>query len=327
MNAHELTPQEKIGLLRRMLLIRRFEEKAAEMYALGKIGGFCHLYIGQEAVAVGSVSALLPDDYVLSAYRDHGHCLAKGSDPKKAMAELFGRTGGLCKGKGGSMHFFDRSINFLGGYAIVGGHLPIATGVAFSLKYEQKPQVVLCFLGDGAVNTGAFHESLNLASLWKLPVVFICENNRYGMGTPVQRASSLIDISLRGAGYGIHIEQVDGMELMKVRKSVMQAVDRARSKHLPSFIEMRTYRYMGHSMSDPSHGHYRTKEEVEEQKKRDPIKQFYKNLAEEKTMSERDYKILEQDVHKEIEEAVSFADASPFPSLDQLTTDMGREET
>lgn len=326
MKSDNLNPEERIRLLRQMLLIRRFEEKAAEMYALGNIGGFCHLYIGEEAIAVGAISAISPEDYVVSAYRDHGHCLAKGSEPKRAMAELFGRIDGLCKGKGGSMHFFDRSTGFLGGYAIVGGHLPIATGVAFALKYKEKPQVVLCFFGEGAVNTGAFHESLNLASLWNLPIVYICENNRYGMGTPVERASSLYDISQRGSGYGIHLEQVDGMDLMKVRESVIQAVERARTKKTPSFLEMRTYRYMGHSMSDPSHGHYRTKEEVEKYKKNDPIQKFYKELISDKVINEPEFKTLNQDVLKEIEEAVAFANASPFPPLDQLTRDLFVEE-
>ncbi|MBI1821341.1 MAG: pyruvate dehydrogenase (acetyl-transferring) E1 component subunit alpha [Nitrospirae bacterium] len=322
-----MSPQEEKHLLSQMLLIRRFEEKAAEMYSLGKIGGFCHLYIGQEAVAVGAISALLPEDYVVSAYRDHGHCLAKGSDPKKVMAELFGRIDGLCKGKGGSMHFFDTATHFLGGYAIVGGHLPVATGVAFALKYQQKPQVVLCFFGEGAVNTGAFHESLNLASLWKLPVIYICENNRYGMGTPVERASSLYNISLRGSGYGLHLEQVDGMDVLQVRESVTRAVDRARNKQLPSFLEMRTYRYMGHSMSDPSHGHYRTKDEVEEQKKRDPIQQFFKKLSAEKVLDEQTFKKMDQKIQQEIEGVIAYADASPFPPLNTLTTDVTVEGT
>jgi len=204
-----------------MLLIRRFEERTAEMYALGKIGGFCHLYIGEEAVAVGAVDALRPDDYVFSAYRDHGHCLARGSDPKRVMAELFGRATGLCKGQGGSMHLMDVERRFMGGYAIVGGHLPLAAGVAFAAKYRGGDHVVLCFFGEGAVPSGACHETLNMAALWGLPVLFLCENNRYGMGTPVERAVALYsDIAQNAAAYGIEAARVDGMDVLAVRDAV-----------------------------------------------------------------------------------------------------------
>src|SRR5215475_3439703 len=261
-------------LLHDMMLIRRFEEKAAEAYALGKIGGFLHLYIGEEAVAVGATSVLRPDDYAISAYREHGHALAKGTDPRRAMAELFGRRDGLSKGKGGSMHLFDRSTNFLGGHAIVGAHLPLATGVGFAIQYQDGDQVIVCFFGDGAVPEGEFHESLNLAALWKLPVIFVCENNRYAMGTSIERALAQHDIYKFAEVYGIPGEPVDGMDVMAVRESVARAAARARADKTPSLIEARTYRYRGHSMRDPAGAVYRTKEEVEHEKLRDPIVLF-----------------------------------------------------
>ena len=223
----------ELALLEQMLLIRRFEEKAAEMYALGKIGGFLHLYIGQEAVAVGAISTLRPDDYVIAGYREHGHALAKGADPRRVMAELFGRRDGVSKGKGGSMHMFDKAINFLGGHAIVGGYLPIAAGVGFAIRYEERDRVILCFFGDGSVPQGEFHESLNLASLWKLPVVFICENNRYAMGTAIQRALAQTDISRYAQSYAMPGEACDGMDVRAVRDCVGRAVARARETQDP----------------------------------------------------------------------------------------------
>src|SRR5437870_502984 len=232
-------------LLRDMLLIRRFEEKAAEAYALGKIGGFLHLSIGEEAVAAGVTSVLRPDDYAISTYREHGHCLAKGSDPRRVMAELFGRRDGLSKGKGGSMHLFDKSRNFLGGHAIVGAHLPIATGVGFAIKYQGGDQVVVCYFGDGAVPEGEFHESMNLAALWKLPVIFLCENNRYAMGTSVERALAQTEIWKFGQTYGIPAEKVDGMDVLAVREAVSRAVARTRQQKTPALIEADTYRYRG----------------------------------------------------------------------------------
>src|ERR687891_755850 len=226
------------GLARRlyngMMLIRRFEEKAAEAYALGKIGGFLHLYIGEEAVAVGATSALRPDDYAMSAYREHGHCLAKGADPRRAMAELFGRIDGLSKGKGGSMHLFDKSVNFLGGHAIVGAHLPLAAGVGFAIKYQDGDQVCVCYFGDGAVPEGEFHEALNLSALWKLPVIFVCENNRYAMGTSVERALAQTEIYKFGDAYGIPCEPVDGMDVLAIRAATARAVDRARKEKKPA---------------------------------------------------------------------------------------------
>ena len=307
-------------LLTQMSLIRRFEEKAAEMYALGKIGGFLHLYIGEEAVAVGAISALRPDDYVIAGYRDHGHALAKGSDPGKVMAELFGRADGLCKGKGGSMHLFDKARNFLGGHAIVAGQIPIGTGAAFASKYEGTDQMTLCFFGDGAVNQGVFHEALNLAALWKLPVVYICENNGYGMGTSVDRATSVTQLYRRAEAYGIAGEAVDGMDVLQVRERVGAAVERARRDSTPSFIEAQTYRFRGHSMADA--GIYRTKEEVEEHKKHDPVYLFRDRLVVEGVLKEPEWKQLEKEILGVVEEAVRFADRSPEPPLEWLHTDV-----
>src|ERR687891_867196 len=314
------------GLARRlyngMMLIRRFEEKAAEYYALGKIGGFLHLYIGEEAVAVGATSALRPDDYAMSAYREHGHCLAKGADPRRAMAELFGRRDGLSKGKGGSMHLFDKSVNFLGGHAIVGAHLPLAAGVGFAIKYEGGDQVILCFFGDGAVPEGEFHEAMNLAALWKLPVVFICENNRYAMGTSLERALAQTDIWKFGRSYNVPSEAVDGMDVLAVRDVVGRAVARARAEQTPSLIEARTYRFRGHSMRDPAGAVYRTKEEVEREKLRDPIVLFRDRALGASVLTDEDARRIEKDINDLVDEAVAFADASPEPPLEELLTDI-----
>src|SRR5246127_3232353 len=280
-------------LLTQMSMIRRFEEKAAEMYALGKIGGFLHLYIGQEAVAVGAMSTLRPDDYAISSYREHGHCLAKGSDPRRVMAELFGRRAGLRKGKGGSMHLFDKNVNFLGGHAIVGAHLPLATGAAFAIKYQGGDQVVLCYFGDGAVPEGEFHESLNLAALWKLPVIFICENNRYAMGTAIHRALAQTEIWRFAETYGIKGEAVDGMDVLAIRDCVGRAVERARRDKAPTLVEARTYRFRGHSMRDPAGAIYRTKEEVEREKLRDPIALFRDRALKAGWLSEDDARSIE----------------------------------
>ncbi|HEU5193498.1 MAG TPA: pyruvate dehydrogenase (acetyl-transferring) E1 component subunit alpha [Methylomirabilota bacterium] len=308
-----------------MVVIRRFEEKAAEAYALGKIGGFLHLYIGEEAVAVGATSAMRADDYAIAAYREHGHCLAKGSDPKRVMAELFGRIDGLSKGKGGSMHLFDKSVNFLGGHAIVGAHLPLATGSGFSIKYRGGDQVVACYFGDGAVPEGEFHESLNLAALWKLPVIFICENNRYAMGTSLERALAETEIWKFGRSYNIPSEAVDGMDVLAVRDVMAQAVARARKDGTPSLIEARTYRFRGHSMRDPAGAVYRTKDEVEREKLRDPITLFRERALKSRWLSEDDVKAIDKDVADRVDEAVAFADASPEPPDSELLTDIFKE--
>ena len=310
------------ALLEQMLLIRRFEEKAAEMYALGKIGGFLHLYIGQEAVAVGAMSTLRPDDYAIAGYREHGHILAKGGDPRRIMAELFGRKDGVSKGKGGSMHMFDRNVNFLGGHAIVGGYLPLATGVGFAIRYEERDRVILCFFGDGSVPQGEFHESLNLAALWKLPVVFICENNRYAMGTAIQRALAQTDISRFAQSYGIPGEACDGMDVLAVRDCVGRAVGRARESKTPTLVEARTYRFRGHSMRDPAAAVYRTKDEVEEEKRRDPITLFRERLEREHGLDEAAWQEVVARVEARVADAVEFADASPEPPAEWLTADV-----
>lgn len=311
-----------LGLLRMMLLGRRFEERAAEMYALQRIGGFCHLYIGQEAVAVGTMSVLRPDDYILCSYREHVHALAKGIEPGRVMAELFGRTTGVSKGKGGSMHLFDRERHFLGGHAIVGGHLPLATGVAFAMKYLKRDQVTVCSFGEAAVNIGAFHESLNMAALWKLPCIYICENNRYGMGTAIERASAIYDVAQRACAYDMASYTVDGMDVLAVREVVGRAVELARKESLPTLIEARCYRYMGHSMSDPVHGHYRTREEVEEQKRLDPIRRFYERLSEHGIIDQKGFEEIDASVRQQVNEAIDFADQSPEPSPDALYEDV-----
>src|SRR3989441_2149883 len=294
-------------LLRDMLLIRRFEEKAAEAYALGKIGGFLHLSIGEEAVAAGATSVLRPDDYAISTYREHGHCLIKGSDPRRVMAELFGRVDGLSKGKGGSMHLFDKEHNFLGGHAIVGAHLPIAAGVGFAIKYQGGDQVVVCYFGDGAVPEGEFHEAMNLAALWKLPVIFLCENNRYAMGTSLERALAETEIWKFGRAYNMPCEPVDGMDVVAIREVVSRAVERARAEKVPSLIEVRTYRFRGHSMRDPAGAVYRTKEEVEREKLRDPIVLFRDRALGEGLVTEADVRSIEKDVNDLVDEAVAFA--------------------
>ena len=312
-------------ILREMLLVRRFEERAGEAYAQGMIGGFCHLYIGQEAVAVGAIAAIRPDDYVFAAYREHGHALVKGTTSRAVMAELFGRVDGCSAGKGGSMHLFDVEHNFMGGHGIVGGHLPLAAGAAFAAKYRGTDQVTLCFFGEAAVNIGAFHETLNMAALWELPVVFICENNRYGMGTALERAAAVWDVYRRACSYDMAEETVDGMDVLAVHEAVTSAVDRARSEHLPTLIEARTYRYMGHSMADPIHGHYRTKEELEEQKAKDPIQHLSEMLREADLLDDDTLQQMRQSVEEEVDDAMKFAEASPDPEPDALFTDVYRD--
>src|SRR5437660_1058928 len=309
-----------------MMLIRRFEEKAAEAYALGKLGGVPHLSIGEEAVAAGASSVLRPDDYAISTYREHGHALAKGADPRRAMAELFGRRDGLSHGKGGSMHLFDKSVNFLGGHAIVGAHLPVAAGVAFAIKYEARDQVIVCYFGDGAVPQGEFHESLNLAALWKLPVIYLCENNRYAMGTSTDRALAQTQIWKFGQTYGIPSEKVDGMDVFAVRDVVGRAVERVRRDTTPSLIEADTYRFRGHSMRDPAGAVYRTKEEVEHEEERDPIALLRQRALTAGVLTEADVRAIEKDVNDRIDEAVAFADASPEPPDEELFTDIYKED-
>jgi len=309
-----------VKLYYQMLLIRRFEEKCAESYSLGKIGGFCHLYIGQEAVAVGSISALRPDDYVITSYREHGQALVKGISPDAIMAELYGKSGGCSKGKGGSMHLFDASVNFLGGHAIVGGQIALATGAAFASKYKGTDQVTICYFGEAAVNQGAFHESLNMAQLWKLPCIYLCENNMYGMGTSAARAMSLNDVAAKACAYEMAAEVVDGMDVLAMRQATQRAVERARKDSLPTLLEARTYRYMGHSMSDP--GKYRTRQEIEKHQERDPLKLFQSTLAENGMMTKDDVAQLEAKVKDQVEQAVRFAEESPEPDPKELWTNV-----
>ena len=314
----DLDRETLFKLLHQMILIRRFEEKCAESYSLGKIGGFCHLYIGQEAVAVGALSALRPDDYVLTSYRDHGHALVKGTSPDEVMAELYGKASGCSSGKGGSMHLFDADTNFLGGHAIVGGQIPLATGVAFASKYKGTDQATLCFFGEAAVNQGAFHESLNLAQLWKLPCIYICENNQYGMGTSLDRAMSLQDVSKKALAYEMASEFVDGMDVLAVREAVLRAVERARRDYLPTLLEVRTYRFMGHSMSDP--GNYRTRAEIEKHQERDPVKLFTASLKEKGILDDDHLAGIEKEVREQVDHAARFADESPEPDPAELYT-------
>jgi pyruvate dehydrogenase E1 component alpha subunit len=317
--------EEYRGWLRQMILIRRFEEKAGEAYSLGKIGGFCHLYIGQEAVAVGSIAALRTEDYITCSYREHGHALARGLSPRAVMAELFGKAAGTSGGKGGSMHLFDASLGFLGGHGIVGGHIPLATGMAFAIKYRNTDQVAVCYFGEAAVNNGAFHEALNMAALWKLPVVYVCENNRYGMGTALERASAIYDISERACSYDMANEVVDGQDVLVMHAAMERAVERARTDKHPTLLEVRTYRFMGHSMSDPIHGHYRTREEVEDQRKRDPIAVWSQRLIEEGIMDQAGVKALDKEIVDEVEDAYKFADEAPEPAMEELYSDVYKE--
>lgn len=309
-------------MLEQMLLGRRLEEKSAEAYALGKIGGFCHLYIGQEAVTIGAFSALRPDDYVITAYRDHVQALVKGMSARSIMAELYGRIDGSSKGKGGSMHLYSAEHGFMGGWGIVGGQVPLAIGMGWASKYRKEDRVTLCFMGEAAVNQGAFHESLNMAALWKLPVIFIVENNRFGMGTAWERASSLYDIAQKAHAYDMPSAVADGMNVLDMRAKVSEAVERARKDGTPTLIEAQCHRFMGHSMSDPVHGVYRTKEEVEEAKQRDPIRIFIDYLKDSKVITDEEVKALDQRAHEVVEDAAEFAEKSAEPGIEELYTDV-----
>jgi pyruvate dehydrogenase E1 component alpha subunit len=302
-------------LYREMLLIRRIEEESARAYAEGKIGGFLHLYIGQEAVGVGAIAALAPDDYVVTTYRDHGIALAKGMTPRALMAELFGKVTGCSRGLGGSMHMFDKEHHMLGGYGIVGGHIPLAAGVAFASKYRGDGKVTLCFFGEGAVSIGGFHEGLSLAALWKLPIVFICENNEYSMGTPLSRSMSVEDVSLKALGYGMDRDRFFASDVLEVERRIGEAVKRAREQSLPTLVEVRTYRFRGHSMSDPAK--YRTQAELDEHKKRDPL-HIARTALEAQGLGEARLGELEKSVETEVADAVRFAHESPEPTLAEL---------
>jgi pyruvate dehydrogenase E1 component alpha subunit len=304
----------------RMVLIRRFEEKCAELYAQGDIGGFLHLYIGQEAVAVGAISALSEVDHVITAYRDHGQAIARGLDVNALMAELTGKATGISKGKGGSMHLADVSKHFWGGHAVVGAQLSLAAGIGLSLQYREDPGVVLCFFGDGATNIGYFHESMNLSGVWDLPVLWLCENNQYGMGTAVKRASAVEHISQKAAGYGIPAAQVDGMDVLAVKAAVEEALVHVRGGEGPFFLEALTYRYRGHSMGDPER--YRKPEEIEKWQEEDPIGRFHNYLINEGLASQEELDEVQVRVAETIEAAVRFAEESPLPGPDDLYKDV-----
>jgi pyruvate dehydrogenase E1 component alpha subunit len=309
------TEEHLAQLYRQMLLIRRVEEESARAYAQGKIGGFLHLYIGQEAVAVGALAATRPDDYVITTYRDHGIAIAKGMSPRALLAELFGKATGCSKGLGGSMHMFDKEHHMLGGHGIVGSHIPLAAGAAFASKYRGDGRVTVCLFGEGAVSIGGFHEGMSLAALWKLPIVFICENNEYAMGTPLSRSISVEDVSLKAIAYGVERDRFFADDVLEVESRIGEAVKRARQHNLPTLVEVRTYRFRGHSMSDPAK--YRTKAEEDEHKRRDPLLRARAALLEGGT-TEGHVVEIEQSVEREIVEALKFAEESPEPELGEL---------
>jgi len=309
-----------LDLLRGMLRIRRFEERCSDLYQLGKIRGFLHLYIGEEAVAVGAMQALTPDDNIVSTYREHGHALARGMPPTSLMAELFGKATGCSRGHGGSMHFFDAERRFYGGYAIVGGGLPVAVGLALADKMTGRARVTACFFGDGAVAEGEFHESMNLAKLWELPVLFLCENNLYAMGTALDVSQSVTDIAFKAQAYGVPSRAVDGMDVLAVEAATKEAAASVRAGGGPQLLELRTYRFRGHSLADPEL--YRSKEEVERWMERDPIATFTERLRDLELLSDAGLRSLEEGVRGEIEGAVAFAEESPWEPVDDLLKDV-----
>jgi len=305
---------------RQMVLIRRFEQRSSELYQQGKIGGFLHLYIGQEAVAVGAIAARQEGDHVITAYRDHGHALAVGSDVGRVMAELLGKATGVSKGKGGSMHLANVERHYWGGYAVVGGHLPLAAGIALAEQYKGTDNAVLCFFGDGATNIGYFHESLNLSGVWNLPIVWICENNQYGMGTTIERASAVPRMVDKACAYGMEGKQVNGMDIIDVYKATAEALQKIRDGEGPQFLEMLTYRYEGHSMGDPLR--YRTKDEVEKWREDDPIGILERHLLQESLATKDELEEIDNAVEQEVQEAVEFAEESPLPQPEALFEDI-----
>lgn len=307
-----------------MLLMRKFEEKAGQLYIQQKIRGFCHLYIGQEALVAGAVSAIRSSDNIITAYRDHAHPIGMGMNPKHVMAELYGKETGCSKGKGGSMHMFDRDLNFFGGHGIVGGQIPLGAGIAFADKYKGNDNVTLCYMGDGAVRQGAFHEAFNMAMFWKLPVIFIIENNNYAMGTAVDRVSNVTNLNQLAEGYDMPNEQVDGMSCEEVHNSISRAADRARSGEGPTLLEMRTYRYKGHSMSDPAK--YRSKDEVEEYKNLDPITAVLNDILSNNFATDEDIETIKKRVDQQVKDSIEFAENSDFPDPSELYKDVYVQE-
>lgn len=308
--------RDEVEMLSLMLLVRRFEERASQQYQAQKIGGFCHLYIGQEAVVIGAIAASRDDDYIITAYRDHAHALARGTSADACMAELYGKETGCSRGLGGSMHYFDKKNHMYGGHAIVGAHVPVAAGMAFASKYRGEDRVTLCFFGDGAINQGAFHEALNLAGLYKLPVVFICENNLFAMGTSVKRSTSLKQIVDRAEGYDIQGEIVDGMNFREVRDKLGEIISSIRKNPHPAFVEVRTYRYRGHSMSDPAS--YRTKDELEKYRLDDPITRLRAQLTREGKLTNEKFDAMDKKAKEIALASVKFAEESPEPPLEKL---------
>ena len=312
--------EQQLDMYHQMVLIRRVEERGAELYQAGKIGGFMHLYIGQEAVSTGLIAAREPRDRVITAYRDHGVALNCGLSANEVMAELLGKSTGMSKGKGGSMHMASTEKNFWGGHAIVGGHLPIAAGLAIADQYDKNDNVTICMFGDGATNIGYFHEALNLAKAWGLRVLWVCENNNYGMGTSVDRASAVQEIHQKADGYGMGSERVDGMDVMKVYEAAKNAIEKVRTEGEPYFMEVVTYRYRGHSMGDPER--YRTQDEVKKWHEKDPIGIFRKYLLDKKVATAKALDEIEARADEEVNKAVEFAEASPEPALDELFTNV-----
>ncbi|PRD51312.1 pyruvate dehydrogenase (acetyl-transferring) E1 component subunit alpha [Sphingobacterium gobiense] len=324
MSSTPITKETYLEWYKSMLLMRKFEEKAGQLYGQQKIRGFCHLYIGQEAVMAGTISATRPEDSVITSYRDHAHALAKGMSAKECMAELFGKVTGCSKGKGGSMHFFSKEHKMMGGHGIVGGQIPLGAGIAFAEQYLGNDNVNVCFMGDGAVRQGALNEAFNMAMLWKLPVIFVCENNGYAMGTSVQRTTNMVDIYKMGHAFDMPSAPVDGMDPVAVHNAMDEAVQRARAGEGPTFLEIRTYRYKGHSMSDPAK--YRTKEELEEYKGKDPLITTKAAIMENKYADEAWFKEVEAEVKKVIDEAVKFAEESPYPDPSAIYEDVYVQE-
>ncbi len=307
-----------------MLLMRRFEEKAGQLYGMQKIKGFCHLYIGQEAVVAGAMSVLRPEDAMITAYRDHAHAIAKGIPAKEVMAELYGKETGCSKGKGGSMHMFSKEHRFFGGHGIVGGQIPLGAGIAFAEKYRGSDLVCVCYMGDGAVRQGAFHEALNMAMTWKLPVIFICENNGYAMGTSVERTSNVAELWKLGLAYEMPSKPVDGMSVEEVHYAMEEAVERARKGNGPTYLEIKTYRYKGHSMSDPAK--YRSKDEVEHYKALDPIESVLNTIIKKKYATNEELEAINNRVKDIVEEAVKFAEESSYPDPNELYKDVYMQE-
>ncbi len=315
-----MNKQELMDVYYRLQLARTFETRVAEQYTKGRVAGFCHLYAGEEAVALGAMWHLREDDYVIGSYRDHGYYLLRGGDPRKCMAELFGRLEGCCKGKGGSMHMFDWDINFLGGYAIVAGMCPLAVGVAKAVQYRKEDRVVLCFFGDGATNQGVYHEALNMSSLYRLPVIWVCENNYWAIGSSVERSSAVKSLARKAKGYGMPTDTVDGMDFFKMQSVAERAIAQARAGEGPSFIEAKCYRYRGHSMSDPAT--YRSKEEVEYWKSRDPIPRIKAAIRHDFEVPDEEFEALDKKAREVVDDAVQFAENGTEPPLEELFADV-----